>query len=223
MSKRSRAPLGISLILVVASVAAAQTPPAKHPTSSSVAEMLRPPTRHSYDTIDWEALPPWQQTSFFGVRAKGKVFIYVVDCSGSMGLDERLIRAKAEIRRSVSAMRYPQKYYVIFYNDRALDMPGGIPIDSDANSVDRLSHWFLTIDPDGETDPRDAMTQAIGLRPDAIFLLSDGEFPDGSVEHILRKNRSKVPIHCIDLAGGKGAPGLTRIAKSSGGEYVLRR
>jgi hypothetical protein len=120
-------------------------------------------------------------------------------------------------------MRYPQKFYVIFYNDHALDMPGGIPIDSDARSVARLTQWFRTVDPDGETDPRDAMTQAIGLRPDAIFLLSDGEFPEGSVEHILRKNQTrKIPIHCIDLAGGKGAPGLTQIARSSGGEYVLR-
>jgi Mg-chelatase subunit ChlD len=212
--------VALALVCLCGGIAVAQQPP----TPFSVADLLRPPGRSASEKIDWETIPPWMQTSFFGVRAKGKTFIYVVDCSGSMGLGERLFRAKSEIRRAVSAMRYPQKFYVIFYNDRALDMPGGIPIDSDARSVARLSQWFRTIDPDGETDPRDAMTQAIGLRPDAIFLLSDGEFPDGSVEHILRKNHSvKIPIHCIDLAGGDGALGLTQIAKSSGGEYVLRR
>ena len=222
MAIRSRGILlAIGLTTVLPGLASGQKPP--QPSASSVAEMLRPPGRSSYDATDWETLPPWLQTSFFGVRAKGKTFIYVVDCSGSMGLDERLLRAKAEIRRAVSAMRHPQKFYVIFYNDEALDMPGGIPVDSDANAVARLTNWFRTVGPDGETDPRAAMTQAIGLRPDAIFLLSDGEFPDGSVEHILRKNKLKVPIHCIDLAGGKGALGLTTIAKSSGGEYVLRR
>jgi Mg-chelatase subunit ChlD len=211
--------VAIALICLQGGLAAAQQPP----TPSSVADLLRPPGRSASEKIDWETVPPWMQTSFFGVRAKGKTFIYVVDCSGSMGIGQRLSNAKTEIRRAVSAMRYPQKFYVIFYNDHALDMPGGIPIDSDARSVTRLSQWFRTVDPDGETDPRDAMTQAIGLRPDAIFLLSDGEFPEGSVEHILRKNHPrKIPIHCIDLAGGKGAPGLTQIARSSGGEYVLR-
>ena len=43
---------------------------------------------------------------------------------------------------------------------------------------------------------------ALALRPDAVFLLSDGEFPEGTVEADRRLNARKVPIHCVDLTGG---------------------
>jgi hypothetical protein len=66
------------------------------------------------------------------------------------------------------------------------------------------------------------MSQALALRPDAIFLLSDGEFPDGTVEAIVKKNTRKVPIHCIDLAGGAAGDQLQRIAHESGGRYASR-
>ena len=214
----TRLRLALLLVATLASSALASDPP----TAASVSEFLRPPGESRYETTDWAALPPWQQTSFFGVRAKGKVFVFVVDCSGSMGDDGRLARAKTEIRRAVAAMRWPQKYYVIFYNDRALSMPGGVPADPDARSQAQLASWLRLVDPEGETDPRDAMAQAVGLRPDAVFLLSDGEFPDGAVESINKKNARHVPIHCIDLAGAGGAEGLRAIAKESGGTYALR-
>lgn len=190
--------------------------------TTAAADLLRPPGSDPYTTIDWNALPPWKQTSFYGIRAKGQVFIYVVDCSGSMADDERLIRAKQEIRRSVMELRWPQKFQVIFYNDQPLCMPGGIPQSADLMPKLQMLDWFKTIGPEGETDPRGAMAQAVSLRPDAVFLLSDGEFPPGSVEAISKKNTHKVPIHCIDLAGGAAGDQLKRIAQDSGGQYVSR-
>ena len=78
------------------------------------------------------------------------------------------------------------------------------------------------IEPDGGTDPRPALKQAITLRPDAVFLLSDGDFPEGTVEEIAKLNTRKVPIHCVDLAGGLGGDQLKRIAAASGGQYASR-
>jgi hypothetical protein len=60
------------------------------------------------------------------------------------------------------------------------------------------------------------------LRPDAVFLLSDGAFPDGVVEAVAAANRRKIPIHCIDLAGGLAGDDLQRIARASGGRYASR-
>ena len=48
-----------------------------------------------------------------------------VDRSGSMLDDDRLTRAKIELRRSVCALQPPQRFEVIFYNDEATPMPGG--------------------------------------------------------------------------------------------------
>jgi hypothetical protein len=178
--------------------------------------------RYGSNEPDWRALPPWRQTSFFGIRAQGQFFVYVVDCSGSMIDEGRLVRAKQELRRSVLSLREPQRFAVICYNDQAWPLPGELPRPADLASKDQLRRWLRLIEPDGETDPRGAMALALGLRPDAVFLLSDGEFPPGTVAAIAQKNPRKIPIHCIDLAGGGASVTLQRIARDSGGRYASR-
>jgi hypothetical protein len=194
-------------------------PPGSPPRTS---EFLRPPgLSDRYDpNIDWSTIPPWQQTSFFGIRARGRRFVYVVDCSGSMDDGSRLLRAKNELRRSVMSLRNTQGFLIIFYNDRPLAMPGGILTTADASTKSQMLRWLSLIEAGGETDPRGAMTQALSLRPDAVYLLSDGEFPNGTVEAIGKRNPRKIPIHCIDLAGGTEGNHLQRIARESGGQYT---
>ena len=100
-------------------------------------------------------------------------------------------------------------------------MPGGpIPRSADQQAKEQLRSFLRLIDPDGGTDPRTAMKQALSLRPDAVFLLSDGAFPDGTVAEITRFNRNKVPIHCIDLTGGLAGDHLKRIAAANNGQYA---
>jgi hypothetical protein len=208
-------------------------PPAPRPTVVSKAKQkeqgrasafLRPPgsSRYDQDAIDWREVPPWRQASYFGIKAQGQFFVYVVDCSGSTIVEDRLARAKEELRRSVAALQPPQKFLVIFYNDEPIPMPGGLPRSAGLTSRDQLLAWLRIIEPDGGTDPRGAMGTALSLRPDAVFLLSDGEFPEGTVEAIARKNTRRTPIHCIDLSGGAAGDQLERIARDSGGRYAPR-
>lgn len=183
-----------------------------------------PDDRYSPDgAVDWSEIPPWRQTSFFGIRARGQFFVYVVDCSGSMIDDDRMPRATIELRRSVFGLREPQRFEVIFYNHESIPMPGGpIPRTADEQSKDQLRSFLRLVDPDGGTDPRLAVKQALSLRPDAVFLLSDGAFPDGAVAEITRSNKRKIPIHCIDLAGGLAGDHLKRIARDNNGQYASR-
>jgi len=170
-----------------------------------------------------DQIPPWRQASFFGIRARGQFFIYVIDGSGSMIDENRFPRATIELRRSVAALRAPQKFEVIFYDEEATPMPGGpMPRSVDFQSRNLLRSWLELMEPAGGTDPRPALRLALGMRPDAIFLLSDGAFPDRSVEEIAQMNRWKIPIHCVDLSGGLAGDQLRRIAQSSGGQYAAR-
>ena len=210
--------IGLVAALLSASALAGEPPR----TAADVAAGLQLKGSMSDRPIDWGAIPPWQQSTFFGLRTQGKVFVYVVDCSGSMGDAGRLVRAKAELRRAIGAMRYPQRFLVIFYNDEPVPMPGHIPKTADGAAVANFASWLQHIDADGETDPRAAMSMALNFRPDAVYLLTDGEFPDGAVEAIGAMNRRKVPIHCVDMAGGEGSDGLRQIAAQAGGQYVLR-
>ncbi len=188
---------------------------------------LMPPGGQATDrygqTLDWNEIPPWKQTSFFGLRAKGLFFIYVIDGSGSMIDDDRFPRATIELRRSVNGLRPPQRFEVIFFNEESIPMPGGpIPRSADLDSKNQLRAWLRLMDPDGGTDPRLALKQALSLKPDAVFFLSDGVLPQGSVKDVARFNPNKIPIHCVDLAGGRGGDQLKRIAAESGGNYASR-
>jgi von Willebrand factor type A domain len=171
---------------------------------------------------DWAQIPPWRQASFFGIKAQGQLFVYVVDCSGSMDDEDRLDRAKAELRRSVGALQSPQRFKVIFYNDRPVPMPGDLPKPADYPSKAQLAQWLLLVPAEGPTDPRGSLSLALALKPDAVFLLSDGAFPDGTAESVAKLNPKKVPIHCVDLANGAAGNGLQKIAAESGGQYVAR-
>jgi hypothetical protein len=182
----------------------------------------KPVREDRYGAPDWREVPPWRQTSFFGIRAQGQLFIYVVDCSGSMIDEDRLDRAKRELRRSVGALQSPQRFKVIFYNDRPVPMPGELPKSADSSSKLQLSSWLNLIQPEGATDPRSSLSMALAMRPDAVFLLSDGAFPIGTADAVARLNPAKVPIHCIDLANGAAGDDLRKIAGESGGQYAAR-
>jgi hypothetical protein len=179
--------------------------------------------RYGPGTPDWNEVPPWRQTSFFGIRATGRFFVYVIDCSESMIEEDRFARATMEVRRSVLALQAPQQFEVIFYNEGSIPMPGGPqPRPADTQNKNQLIAWLRMIDPDGGTDPRSALRQALSLRPEAVFLLSDGEFPKGTAEIVARINPQQIPIHCVDLSGGEGGDHLRRIARDSGGKYASR-
>ncbi len=197
-------------------------------TSKAAADLLRPPPagpgagRYDPAAIDWREVPPWRQASFFGIRAQAQFVVYVVDCSGSMLDDDRLTRAKNELRQSINRLQFPQRFYVIFYNDHPLPMLGDLPRSADLSAKQQVGQWLRLVTADGGTEPRSAMSLALSLRPDAVFLLSDGAFPEGAVESIASRNPRKIPIHCVDLSGGLAGDQLARIARDSGGQYASR-
>ena len=88
----------------------------------------------------------------------------------------------------------------------------------------RTLNWASLLVPDGATEPEAAMKMAIGLRPDAVFLLSDGEYPEGAADRIIANNKGPSPVlvNSIDLSGGAGGTDLKRIAERSGGQYATR-
>jgi hypothetical protein len=226
MARRARSILvGLALLLVVStpcwgqdviveSVAARDR---RDPGSS----FLQLPSTAPYrDPTDWRAIPPWRQTSFFGTRAEGTMFVFVIDCSGSMADARRWLRVRRELRKTLRSLEFPQRYMVIFYNDQAWAMPGGVPASAGHSAATRTLAWIGRITPEGPTEPREAMSLALGFRPSAVYLLSDGEYPEGSAEAIARTNTRETPIHCIDLSGRAASRSLKQIASDSGGVYA---
>jgi hypothetical protein len=157
--------------------------------------------------------------SFFGLAARGGKFVYVVDRSGSMS-GEKLQAAKSELFRSARSLKRTMKFYIIFYNNGFEPMPAEELVKASGPNKSRYLGWAEGINSRGGTDPQKAMIMALKLKPDAIWLLSDGQFNDRVCDVIRRENSgARVQIHTIAFYSQTGEDVLQRIARENLGMY----
>lgn len=212
-------------------------------------------TGHSLATVAHSSPPKGQQTKpndkpseagesdaphalFFGTHAYGNQFVYILDASPSM-VGNRYQRACDELIASLTNLQETQSFYVFLFSWRTQLMFDG-PIESiqfipatDAN-VDRFRQWLYMQDvrQHNGTDPRVALDLAERLRPDAAFLLSDGEFnkppqwnpglptralPQHSVSRFVQMIYQGIPLHCIAFEIAACEPGLRALSELTGG------
>ena len=172
---------------------------------------------------------------FFGVRAVGSRFVFVVDSSNSMRRG-KLDAAKEELLYAIRRLSSDQSFYVIFFSGNTVPMsldlsgePSPEPVLATIENIQKLEAWVDTVEVDPWTNPHAAMQQAVRMLPDAIYLLSDGEFTDrGATVRFLKKEnyvrdvkgrRPKVIIHTVGFHQRDGEPALKNIARSYGGTY----
>jgi hypothetical protein len=171
---------------------------------------------------------------FFGVKASGVKFVFIVDSSNSMR-GGKFDAARAELSYAVRKLSKNQLFYVIFFDQDAYRMfslknpePRALPA-TPAN-IQRLDKWLPTVENELRTDPYEAVKFAMEMLPDAIYILSDGKFTDkGRTEQYLKKAnaidypldgmKAKVTIHTIAFWDKAGEATLKAIAEGSGGTY----
>jgi hypothetical protein len=173
---------------------------------------------------------------FFGVQATGSRFVFIIDCSTSMGGD-KFVLAKQELNNTLANMSPDHEFFVIFFSSGAYPMtrpgrgvaektylPGTKENIRDIQNFVRLSPLV------GGTYPLKATQLAATLEPDAVFLLSDGAFSDGgaTVDFLARHNlyrdkegkqRVKFNVHTICFFDRAAAPTLEHIARVHLGGY----
>jgi hypothetical protein len=119
-------------------------------------------------------------TLFFGTEARGNRFVFVVDNSSSMK-GGRLEMAESELIKTVNGLSPRQSFYVIFVSDQPYPMfypahePDLVPA-TPANKK-RLAEWVpKAILASGKNrEMIKAMDLAASLRPQAVYLLWDGD------------------------------------------------
>ena len=122
------------------------------------------------DPIDPEELFQVTQTG------KGKRYVFVIDCSGSMRADGRLSLAKRALITSILAMGKDKEFFIFYYNQTSHPMPGD-PLPATSKSLTTVAPWINKRKAGGSTDPREALTAAFeNMEPDTIWLLTDGIF-----------------------------------------------
>lgn len=174
------------------------------------------------------------EVGFFGTKAKGKSFVFIVDCSGSMRLPTtipqprqplvtRFLRARTELLASLGQLSEDQTFYVFFYNHGTYPMFFPTPAEgltpATTENLDLARTWIETVVPFGETDPREAFRLALALRPDVIFFLTDGIIPPVTRKVAKVNNKSRTRIHTIAIAIPGGQDILKGIAQDNQGRF----
>jgi uncharacterized protein with von Willebrand factor type A (vWA) domain len=157
--------------------------------------------------------------SFFGLEARGGKFVYVVDRSSSMRGD-KLQDTKAELIRSVHSLTRTMEFFIIFYDSSFEPMPARGLVKATGSSKNKYLGWVEGINSRGGTEPEQAMLMALSLKPDAIWLLSDGQFSHRACNVIRAANpNARIQIHTIAFHSARGQSVLQRIAEENGGHY----
>jgi hypothetical protein len=161
---------------------------------------------------------------FFDLESAGMKVVYVLDRSESMQARHaearnRLERVKAELTRSVGDLASDMQFFVIFFNHNALAMPAEKMQPATLENKRKYLEWCAKMKPGGATDPRDALQRALDLKPDVIYLLTDGDFSEDVVGVLQSQNSRGVPIHTICIGNTAGERQLKEIARQHSGVY----
>ena len=171
--------------------------------------------------------------NFFGVDSNGTEFIFIVDCSGSMDDFGRWTHAKRELRRSINGLTTDQRFLIMLYNNGYIAMNNSLElVPSTSQERRKAIRWLNRNHPDSWTFCSEALRQALSLRPDAVFLLSDGKFNDLDDVFIVldemnddfrlrRLNRRQIPIHTVALGNHEGSFTMKQIADENNGVFKL--
>lgn len=167
---------------------------------------------------------------FFGVQANGSRFVFVCDCSRSMS-GEKWTRLQVELRECLDRLAPGKGFYLIFFDGQSHPMfaPASAEpelLDATPGNIERANQWMSLVPLGAHTSPFDSVRQALDLNPDAIFLLTDGEFRDQTAPYLRTHNRERekkgmkpIVVHTIGFFGEKRQLLLERIARDTGGIY----
>lgn len=168
------------------------------------------------------------EASLFGIEAQGHRFVYVLDRSASTGEDAgvALRASKRELLASLDRLDDVQQFQIVFYNHRprVFAQQGGAGRLVFAGEAGRASarRFVESIGADGGTDHVAAIETAARLRPDAIFLVTDGDHVDdidaAAVERLGRLlDGTRLMVVQFVTGGTRGSPRLAELAAISGG------
>ena len=168
------------------------------------------------------------RASFFGTSVAGKKFVFVVDSSRSM-TGPRWRSATFELMRFLHELMSDTEFFIICFDETDHPVFGQSStknfLVNDPKTLDRTQKWIESRILGRGTYPSSALSKAVKMAPDAIFLLSDGVIQDDSIWMLRKVNHDKktgqpiIPIHTILLLSPLGRQPLEIIALENGGTF----
>lgn len=175
-----------------------------------------------------------QRVGFAGTSGSGRRFLYVIDRSESMSWNggAPMRRALDEAVASVESLdpkKGATKFQVaIFNHDVEIFENGEALIDVNLENKARIVRYLRSVVADGGTRPELALENALRLKPDVVFFLTDAdeELSEAALEAIqTARRRFNVKQICVVEFGRGSQPRkktFRRLAGENGGVYVFR-
>jgi hypothetical protein len=159
--------------------------------------------------------PPLRE---MGTQGAAKV-VYLVDRSGSM--TDSLEIVKYELKRSIGELREESEFHVIFYSaGPGVEMPTRRLVHATERNKQMAFEFIDLVIAMGGTDPSQAIERAFAVKPDLVYLLTDGEFDRAVADLVKRRNADgRVKVCTIGFLYHPKDPVLVDIAERNGGQY----
>ncbi len=160
---------------------------------------------------------------FYGVRARGRRFVFIVDNSLSMN-NGRFESACYELVKTVDRMERDQEFYVFFFSDTAYGLfyPNAARslVPATQANKQRLQAWLYLVELVLKTNAHSAVEEALRMNPDAIYILTDGAFTDDTARFLMKLEPGRTAIHTVGMEiEGKAEKTLQDIAARHHGSY----
>jgi hypothetical protein len=165
-----------------------------------------------------KATQNYNEVKLLGVEGKGHRLVFVIDQSGSME-GARFQAACAALIQTLRALPPEVHFMIYFFDTRAEAMPKRGLVPASPENIDFAVKWVEAQRAGGGTDPSQALRWAFALRPDTIWLLSDGEFIDQAFMLKELNPKRATRINTIAFQDESGGEQLQRIASENGGIY----
>ena len=175
------------------------------------------------------------QTVRFGeLTGRGRRFVYLIDRSESMKWpDEAPMNfAVSEARRSIGSLdpgAGARKFQLLVFNHNTEVFDGGTRLaDVTPESKQRAVEFLDAVRPEGGTDPLGALSAAIRMAPDVIFLLTDAEEEISALalrrigDSARRAGVAQINVIEFGKPGGRHPAAYRKLAEENCGAYLYK-
>jgi hypothetical protein len=172
---------------------------------------------------------PYATMSLFGgAPSQGHRFVFVVDRSKSMGSSGLggMRAVEQELEAALKLLDVNHRFNIMAYNHSTVAFSGRSLAPATKENIDGAEQFFAQVAAFGSTNHGRAIHSALALRPDVIYLFTDGGDPFLTPNQLneiasIAKNQGAT-IHCVQFGLGpmqKDDSFLIRLAAMTHGGY----
>ena len=175
--------------------------------------------------------PKVKLSLFDAPPAEGHSFVFVIDRSASMGSGGlgAIGAAAKELEAQLGSLTGDQLFQVVAYNQSAVYFTGRELVPASEGNKQALVAYVRNLADFGQTEHERGLVAAFRLKPEVIYLLTDGGDPHlkpGQVKYLREQAGERTTIHCLHFGTGSedAIPPdhfLRRLAAETRGSYAF--